>query len=134
MTLKGNIEFKHTSEYGDLALFYENYSDETFESQVDLNLENLATNNLNMYVPSAEYVGTITCDADYSAKLKARATKYAVYCEKADDGKYVVKFNERKIKTQPTMESPKVEVSDDTGVSFQWYKAGEKNMNLTILV
>lgn len=135
LTLKGDIAFNHTSEYGDLVFFgrYDNSS----KAQVNLNLGELKTQNLTMALPSiayedviiCEYEGAITCDADYSAILKARDTKYAVRCEEAD-GKYVVKFNERKITTQPTVESPKVEVSDNTDVSFQWYKAGKKEYEL----
>ncbi len=126
VTLKGNIEFNHTSESGDLTFYYWN---EPYTAHVNLHMDELTTQNLTMYVPSTEYEGAITCDADYSEKLKARDVKYAVHCEEAN-GKYVVKFNERKITTQPTVDSTKVEVSDNTGVSFQWYKAGEKAYEL----
>ncbi|MGN0329390.1 MAG: right-handed parallel beta-helix repeat-containing protein [Lachnospira sp.] len=128
VTLKGNIEFNHTSECGDLTLCYRY---EPYTAQVNLHMDELTTQSLTMDVPSTEYEGAITCDADYSAKLKARDTKYAVHCEEAN-GKYVVKFNERKITTQPTVDSTKVEVSDNTGVSFQWYKAGEKAYELNV--
>ena len=135
LTLKGDIAFNHTSEYGDLV-FFDRY-DNSSKAQVNLNLGELKTQNLTMALPSiayedviiCEYEGAITCDSDYSAKLKARDTKYAVRCAE-DNGKYVVKFNERKITTQPTVESPKVEVSDDTDVSFRWYKAGKKEYEL----
>lgn len=125
LTLKGKIDFGDAvdREYGDLALF--SRYDDPFKANVNLHLDELSTKNLVMYVPSEEYEGSINCDADYGAKLKAKDTKYSVFCEETAD-KNVVKFKERKITTQPTVENPKVEINDNSNVSYQWYKAEEK--------